>query len=131
MSPCQSALAGRNWAVKQIAEEDTVLDSRVNPNIGSESDEEKEELERGHILFSQMIALTAIMAEVMDTFYTQVAIQEFSKAGSKSTEMILERAKPVQIKLKSWFSKLPPSVRMDSVEPGKLVPTGKSMTTSI
>ena len=89
-----------------------------------ESEEERDIMEQGKILFSQMILLTNMMAEVMDSFYTQVAIQEFTDAGLKSTQMILERAKPIQIKLKEWFSNLPESVRMDNVTPGKLAPTG-------
>jgi hypothetical protein len=103
----------------------TQLLIEINPNLDPESDEERHDMERGKILFSQMIALTGIMAEVMDSFYTQVAIQEFADAGVKSTQLILERAKPVQIKLKEWFANLPASVRMDSVTPGQLAPTGK------
>jgi len=64
------------------------------------------------------------MAEVMDTFYTQVAIQDFANAGKNSTRLILERAKPVQIKLKEWFAKLPASTRMDSTDSNRLSTTG-------
>jgi len=119
-----SHIFSANWAVRPISEEDTAFDSLVNPNLESESEDDKAELERGHTLFSHMIALTGIMAEVMDTFYTQSAIRDFAKAGARSTEMILERAKPVQIKLKQWFANLPPCVRMDNIEKGKLSASG-------
>ncbi|KAF2674538.1 hypothetical protein BT63DRAFT_13239 [Microthyrium microscopicum] len=119
-----SHIFSANWAVKPITEDDNAFDNQVNPNIGSENENEKEEMEQGHVLFSHMIALTGIMAEVMDTFYTQTAIRDFAKAGSKSTEMILERAKPVQIKLKEWFTKMPPCVRMENVQKGRLAPAG-------
>jgi hypothetical protein len=119
-----SHIFAANWAVKPILDEDTLVDSQVNPNLDPDTEEEREEMERGKILFSQMIALTGIMAEIMDNFYTQVAIQEFADAGNKSTQLILDRAKPIQIKLKEWFSNLPDSVRMDNVQPGKLVSTG-------
>jgi hypothetical protein len=119
-----SHIFAANWAVRPILDEDTTVDSQVNPNLDPESEEEREIMEQGKILFSQMILLTNMMAEVMDSFYTQVAIQEFTDAGLKSTQMILERAKPIQIKLKEWFSNLPESVRMDKVTPGKLAPTG-------
>ena len=66
------------------------------------------------ILFAQMISLTQIMAEVMDTFYTQVAIQDFANAGKKSTDLIIARAKPVQIKLRQWHERLPAVVRMNA-----------------
>jgi hypothetical protein len=120
-----SHIFSANWAVRPISEEDTAYDTLVNPNLGTESEDDKAELEKGHTLFSHMIALTGIMAEVMDTFYTQAAIRDFAKAGARSTEMILERAKPVQIKLKHWFANLPSSVRMDNIEKGKLSASGK------
>lgn len=120
-----SHIFSANWAVKPIMDEDTTVDSQVNPNLDPETEDEVEAMEMGKILFSQMIALTGIMAEVMDSFYTQVAIQQFADAGTKSTQLILEKAKPVQIKLKEWFSNLPASVRMDKVTPGKLAPAGK------
>lgn len=120
-----SHIFSANWAVRQITQNDAAIeDNHGGSPKSSISDEERADLERGHIIFSQMIALTGIMAEIMDTFYTQVAIRDFNKAGSKSTEMILERAKPVQIKLKDWFTRLPPCVRMDNIERGQLAPTG-------
>jgi transcription factor-like protein len=123
-----SHIFAANWAVKPILDEDTLVDSQVNPNLDPDTEEAREEMERGKILFSQMIALTGIMAEIMDNFYTQVAIQEFADAGAKSTQVILDRAKPVQIKLKEWFSNLPDLVRMDNVQPGKLISTGTCKT---
>ncbi|OCL11845.1 hypothetical protein AOQ84DRAFT_175849 [Glonium stellatum] len=119
-----SHIFGANWAVKQITDEDFNEDGDGYDNKPEESEDEKQDNERGQILFAQMIALTAIMAEVMDTFYTQVAIQDFASAGKGSTRLILERAKPVQIKLKEWFAKLPPSTRMDSSSGNRLSSTG-------
>jgi hypothetical protein len=120
-----SHIFSANWAVKHITDEDVTEEATLNPNFGSESEEEKAENEKGQMLFAQMISLTGIMAEIMDTFYTQVAIQDFANAGKDSTRMILDRAKPVQIKLKEWFSKLPVPVRMDNVTPKQLSSTGK------
>jgi len=76
-------------------------------------------------IFIQMIELTSIMAEVIDVFYTQRANAEFEKGGRNATRLILERAKPVQLKLKEWFSKLPAVARMDAYTPGKLSSNGK------
>jgi hypothetical protein len=119
-----SHIFSANWAVQPLLDEDSGVDSLANSNIATATEDEIADLARGQVLFGQMISLTAIMAEIMDTFYTQVAIQDFANAGTKSTRMILERAKPVQIKLKDWFGKLPPSLRMDDVQKGKLSPTG-------
>ena len=87
--------------------------------------EEAQESIRGQELFMQMIMLTSIMGEVMDNFYTQVAIQEFAEAGTGATRLILERAKPVQIRLKDWYAKLPACTRMDSLGSSSISSTGE------
>jgi len=119
-----SHIFAANWAVKAMSDADVTEDSQVNPNFANESDEEKEDIEQGLLLFTQMINLTSIMAEIMDTFYTQAAISDFANAGKNSTRLILERAKPVQIKLKDWFAKLPTALRMDNVTAKKLSSSG-------
>lgn len=123
-----SHIFGANWAVKAITDDDFKEEDDGYETSQPESEEDKVENQRGQVLFAQMIRLTAIMAEVMDTFYTQVAIQDFANAGKNSTRLILERAKPVQIKLKEWFSKLPPSTRMDASSGNRLSSTGRLAT---
>jgi hypothetical protein len=121
-----SHIFSANWAVPSMSEGDIISEeSQSNSNAAFEAVEEREEIEKGRILFSQMISLTSIMAEIMDTFYTQTAIADFSNAGKNSTRLILDRAKPVQIKLKEWFAKLPAVVRMDNVSTKKLSTTGQ------
>jgi len=107
-----SHIFNANWAVKPISEEDFNEDGDGYETRRDETEDEQEENHRGRVLFAQMIGLTQIMAEVMDTFYTQVAIHDFANAGRKSTELILARAKPVQIKLRQWHEKLPAEVKM-------------------
>ncbi|KAF2808634.1 uncharacterized protein BDZ99DRAFT_464474 [Mytilinidion resinicola] len=119
-----SHIFSANWAVKPISDEDFKEEGDGYETKREESEDDMSENEKGLILFAQMIALTAIMAEVMDTFYTQVAIQDFANAGKNSTRLILERAKPVQIKLKEWFAKLPASTRMDNSSSNRLSTTG-------
>lgn len=121
-----SHIFSANWAVQPINDEDFKEEGDGYDTRPDEAEEEKEENERGQILFAQMIGLTQIMAEVMDTFYTQVAIQDFANAGKKSTELILARAKPVQIKLRHWHEKLPPMVKMNAHTKGKLSSLGTS-----
>lgn len=120
-----SHIFGANWAVKPIGDSDFDETDSTPNETESLSADDIADAEKGRVLFAQMIALTGIMAEIMDTFYTQVAIQEFSNAGRDSTRLILDRAKPVQIRLKDWFAKLPASARMDNVTDGRLSPTGK------
>lgn len=121
-----SHIFNANWAVKPIAEEDFNEEGDGYDTRQEETEEEQEESHRGRILFAQMIGLTQIMAEVMDTFYTQTAIHDFANAGKKSTELILARAKPVQIKLRQWHEKLPAEVKMNAPSKGKLTSTGMS-----
>ncbi|KAF2730044.1 hypothetical protein EJ04DRAFT_568075 [Polyplosphaeria fusca] len=119
-----SHIFSANWAVQPINDDDFREDGDGYDHPLQETAEEREENERGRVLFGQMISLTAIMAEVMDTFYTQVAIQDFQNAGTKSTNLILERAKPVQLKLKLWHEELPKEIRMQAATSSRLLSTG-------
>lgn len=124
-----SHIFNANWAVKPITEEDFNEEGDGYDTRQEETEEEQEDSHRGRILFAQMIGLTQIMAEVMDTFYTQTAIHDFANAGRKSTELILARAKPVQIKLRQWHEKLPAEVKMHAPGKCKLTSTGMSTRT--
>ncbi|KAI9812477.1 MAG: Fungal specific transcription factor [Pycnora praestabilis] len=107
-----------NWAVRSITDEDFA------DTAADEDGTDVFELERGTMLFRQMIALTEILSEVMDTFYTLKAYRDIESVGKNGTRLILERAKPVQIKLKEWFARLPSCLRMDSINEGKRSSTG-------
>jgi len=98
-----------NWGVLPLSESDF-------PDVEfDEADcEETAEYERGRLLFTQMIILSQILGEVLDTFYTLQAIRTVDVAGPQGTHLVLQLAKPVQIKLKEWFAALPACLRMDS-----------------
>jgi len=114
-----SQIHDSNWAVKPVSEHDF-------PENATDEDEEEgsTEVRKGMILFTQMIALTRILSEILDTFYTLRAIQEVENEGRNGTQLILEKAKPVQIKLREWFTTLPECLRMDSTKVMKLSSTG-------
>ena len=119
--PCH--IQATDWAVPHLTSADysdstIVDDEEIDPLCELPTPPEHS------IIFSEMIELTAIMGEVIDTFYTQRAIGEFDKAGKNVTGLILSKAKPVQIKLKNWFTKLPAEARMDGYETGKLSSNG-------
>lgn len=108
-----------DWAVSSPTEED------FDESVETEQDDALDpEIAKGRTLFMQMIALTSIMAEVCGTFYSQTAKAEFARAGRYATQLVLNRAKPVQIKLKDWFTKLPAECKMDAVTPDQLTSTG-------
>ena len=119
-----SHIVSVNWAVKPVVEDDF---GPVASHGARESKEENGHVQAGRDLFTQMIKLTDIMSKILDTFYTQTAIRDFSSARHSSTRMLLDRAKPIQIKLKEWFARLPPSLRMDARPDDRLSSTGLSL----
>ncbi|KAK3401613.1 fungal-specific transcription factor domain-containing protein [Sordaria brevicollis] len=104
-----SHIFSSNWAVPILTPHDF-------PDVEwEESDaEERIETERGRTLFCQMVQLSQILAEILETFYTLQATQAVAHAGAQGTQLVLSLAKPIQLKLKEWYSGLPASVRMDS-----------------
>jgi hypothetical protein len=104
-----------NWAVLPVTEDDF-------PESAADEDDEEgsTEVEKGRVLFSQMIALTEILAEILQLYYSVSPRQELN-----DTRSILEQAKPVQLKLRDWFTKLPPGLRVDNTQVRKLSSTGK------
>lgn len=115
-----SLISKAHWAVQQLCETELPIDSDASRSDGAAADEAK----RGQDLFIQLMDLTEILATVLDTFYTLQAMSDIDKAGENGTRLILERAKPVQIKLKEWFTHLPLSLKMDSNTSGKQSSTG-------
>lgn len=108
-----SLISADHWAVPDLVDDDYSI------CLGEGREElDLEAIRRGQTLFGQMVTLTKILATVLDTFYTLKAMQEAADARENGTQLILERAKPVQIKLKNWFTQLPPSLKMESNSPG-------------
>lgn len=107
-----SHIFAANWAVKPLTEHDF-------PDLEHDEQNEQEsaEHERGRMLFGQMIELSQILAEVLETFYTLSAMDSVDKSGAEGTHLVLSLAKPVQLKLKEWFAALPPCLRMDNPTP--------------
>jgi hypothetical protein len=104
-----SHIFSSNWLVNTLTAHDF-------PDVewDEEDTEEKLEIEKGRTLFTQNIQLSQILAEILDTFYTLQAMQTVTNAGSQGTHLVLSLAKPIQLKLKEWYSSLPATMRMDS-----------------
>ena len=111
-----SSISREHWAVPALDEEEQAT--------GLMDDASLQEVDRGRELFNQMTKLTAILSTVLDTFYTLKSMQEVDDAGPNGTRLILERAKPVQIRLKEWFTQLPRNLKMDENMTGKPSSTG-------
>ncbi|KAA8645899.1 hypothetical protein EYZ11_003596 [Aspergillus tanneri] len=100
-----------NWTVQDLVEQD-FTDAFVSPS--SQPDDEDAPVGHGPLYFCHMVALTTILSDILDRFYTLQAIEEFKSAGNNRTRIILERAKPAQIRLKEWFGRLPSQLKMES-----------------
>ncbi|PSR97389.1 fungal-specific transcription factor domain-domain-containing protein [Coniella lustricola] len=104
-----SHIFASQWAVPPLGINDF-------PDVEWEEDDvdAKQDIEKGRTLFMQMIQLSLILAEILETFYTLQAMQNVTNAGAQGTHLVLSLAKPIQLKLKEWYAALPASIRMDS-----------------
>ncbi|KLJ13373.1 hypothetical protein EMPG_11688 [Blastomyces silverae] len=114
-----SHIFAANWTVKELTADDFTdihasRNCNDNDNINDRSDPDiSSSAGPGALFFRHFVTLTAILSEILDTFYTLQATSEFSAAGPQRTRIILERAKPIQIRLKQWFTCLPDELRME------------------
>ncbi|KAI2608016.1 fungal-specific transcription factor domain-containing protein [Hypoxylon sp. NC1633] len=114
-----SHIFSSNWIVQPLVPNDF-----PEFELDDQHPEEKAEIERGRTLFVQMIYLTQVLAEILETFYTLEAMQNVTSAGSQGTQLVLAMAKPIQLKLKEWYAALPTVIRMDSsFQSGNVLPT--------
>lgn len=104
-----SHIFSSNWAVQPLSPNDF-----PDGEWDEGETEDRIEIERGRTLFAQMVQLSQILAEILETFYTLQATQAVTSAGPQGTQLVLSLAKPIQLKLKDWHSGLPAAIRMDS-----------------
>ncbi|PSN71868.1 hypothetical protein BS50DRAFT_485090 [Corynespora cassiicola Philippines] len=111
-----SHITTTDWKVEPLQEDDF-------PEKAADDDEEdgSTEVEKGKMLFCEMIKLTRILALVLSNFYTLEAEAESEKQGVR---WVLERAKPIQLSLRQWHTELPASLKMESIAMRKLSSTG-------
>lgn len=112
-----SLISKDHWGVTPLKQDDF-------PESENSDEQTSQDTLRGRELFTQMAALTDILSNVLETFYTLRSMQEVDQAGPGGTRLILEKAKPVQIRLKEWFTHLPISLKMDENMTGKPSSTG-------
>ncbi|KAJ9608912.1 Fungal specific transcription factor [Cladophialophora chaetospira] len=111
-------ICSSNWAVQPVISSDF-------PESAADEDGEEgsTEVEKGRTLFSAMITLTKMLSEVLEGLYSLKAEMEV-KSAYDTTKAILERAKPIQLKLRSWYADMPEALRMDATRVGKLSSVG-------
>ncbi|RDW86660.1 putative C6 transcription factor (OTam) [Aspergillus mulundensis] len=104
-----SHVVSSNWTVQDLVEEDF-----TDAFASTASQPDDAPVGHGPLFFCHLVALTTILSDILDRFYTLQSIQEFKAAGNNRTRLILERAKPAQIRLKDWFARLPAALKLDS-----------------
>jgi len=116
----------QNWAVQPIGPDDypessdDEADGEANGNVPLSADD----MERGRTTYTAMIKLTKLLTEILDSLYSQKSELEIRQSFD-STKAVLERAKPIQLKLRAFFAEMPECLRMDSVSnAGKISSVG-------
>ncbi|KAE9370807.1 hypothetical protein N431DRAFT_412534 [Stipitochalara longipes BDJ] len=114
-----SLINSANWALQPVTNADF-------PENASHEDEQEgsSEVERGRILFSHMITLSQILADLLDTVFTVKTTRDIADAGPNGLSIVLDKVKPVQLRLKEWFSSLPDCLSMEATKVMKLNSVG-------
>ena len=110
---------GRNWIVRNIANEDfpELPQVKMNSMTPDEYNKMLSEHEVGKNLFKGTIELSMILSEILENFYTY----SFTHS-SVATEQVLKQAKPLQLKLRQWYQSLPQNLQMTPVSNDRLCP---------
>ncbi|OXV08013.1 hypothetical protein Egran_04225 [Elaphomyces granulatus] len=106
-----SHISAANWTVRDLVDEDFIA---AFPAI---KQEECSMASHGPLVFCHQVVLAAILSDILESFYTLKATEMFNASGNNQTRLILEKAKPVQIRLKEFFANLPPQLKMDLETP--------------
>jgi len=114
-------ISANDWLVPPLSENDFA--EHEEEQAGNE--EVSSEIDQGRMVFMQMITLSQILSDLLKNFYTQRAINDLQE-DTNGLRLVLERAKPTQIKLKEWYAALPASLRMDNTKDQRLSSTSMS-----
>ncbi|KAI9050633.1 hypothetical protein LZ554_005792 [Drepanopeziza brunnea f. sp. 'monogermtubi'] len=106
-----------NWVLEPVTDADF-------PETIEDDQEGSSEVQKGRILFSHMITLSEILADILDTIFTARITREIANAGANGLAIVLEKVKPVQLRLKEWFSNLPDCLSMENTDVMKLNSVG-------
>ncbi|WPK24110.1 hypothetical protein PUMCH_001366 [Australozyma saopauloensis] len=103
-----------NFIVLELAEEDF-------PEKHGDGDlkEGSSDITNGKKNFMNLIGLSAIVSEILDSFFSMKAMRDITDINE-----VLRIAKPIQLKLRLWYHSLPVELQMNSVQPRKLCSNG-------
>ena len=108
-----------DWAVHSLTEQDF-------PESFADEDNEdgSTEVVNGRSIFTCMTSLTVILSEILSTLYSGTADEEAIGLRSDATTHVLMKAKPLQIRLKEWYSAVPGCLDIEHVKVRKLSSSG-------
>lgn len=108
--PCDS------WDVNSLTADDF-------PETDEDETAGSSEVEKGRLVFMNMAGLTQILSDVMIILFSP-RIQRIMQTEENGLTVLLERIKPLQIRLKDWFLMLPDALKMDTAASMKLTSVG-------
>lgn len=111
-----SLIIHEEWDVAYLTVEDF-------PENIEDDQEGSSEVFRGLLVFMHMAELTVIVSEILSGVFSARARRTIDQASDRLATL-LDQMKPLQIRLKSWFSTLPDLLKMDTVASMKLSPVG-------
>jgi hypothetical protein len=108
--PCDS------WDVNSLTADDF-------PEIDEDETAGSSEVEKGRLVYMHMAGLTQILSDVLIILLSPRA-QRMMQMEVNGLAALLERIKPLQLRLKDWFSMLPNGLKMDTAASMKLTSVG-------
>ncbi|EHY54949.1 Fungal specific transcription factor [Exophiala dermatitidis] len=106
-----------NWGVPKITEQDF-------PEQSEYEQEGSSDVEKGRLLFCQLIDLSEILGDILENILSVRATTEVASAGEGGLELLLQKAKPYQARLRQWFSANSGHLSMEVSNVNKLSPVG-------
>ncbi|KAL2405949.1 Adenylosuccinate synthetase [Exophiala dermatitidis] len=106
-----------NWGVPKITEQDF-------PEQSEYEQEGSSDVEKGRLLFCQLIYLSEILGDILENILSVRATTEVACAGEGGLELLLQKAKPHQAHLRQWFSVNSGHLSMEVSNVNKLSPVG-------
>lgn len=119
-----SKISADDWLVSPVSEDDF-----PERDEEEEDEEVRSEIDQGRLVFTEMITLSRILSDILGSFYTLRAMQDIDRERDNAYQLVLERAKPIQLRLKDWYTGLPPTLRMDNIKVQRLSSTSTSTIT--
>ena len=112
-------ISSTDWAVQPLMEQD------FPENFVDENDEEgSTEVEKGRILYTCMVSLTQILSDILTSLYSGAAEEDRNRDPSTATTRTLMKVKPLQIRLRDWYTSLPHCLDIEHIKFRKLSSNG-------